>query len=86
MDFNEFDSAVEISASINSQNAPLMYDNQVLTIDDVGAVIVDTMNLSSGEYDLTIKGTSNELERSVTVKFTVDKPIPGLYYQRELNG
>ena len=70
--FNEFDSAVEISASINSQNAPLMYDNQVLTIDDVGAVIVDTMNLSSGEYDLTIKGTSNELERSVTVKFTVD--------------
>ena len=44
--FNEFDSAVEISASINSQNAPLMYDNQVLTIDDVGAVIVDTMNLS----------------------------------------
>ena len=49
-----------------------MYDNQVLTIDDIGAVIVDTMNLSSGEYDLTITGKSNDLERSITVKFTVD--------------
>ena len=70
--FNEFDSTVDISATVNAQNAPLMYDNQQLTIDDLGAVVVDTMNLSSGEYELTITGTSGGNDRSVTVPFTVD--------------
>ena len=45
--FNEFDSTVNISASINAQNAPIMYDEQQLSVDELGAVIVDTMNLSS---------------------------------------
>ena len=70
--FNEFGSTVEISATVNAQNAPLMYDNQQLAIDDLGAVVVDTMNLSSGEYELTITGTSGGNDRSVTVPFTVD--------------
>jgi len=70
--FNEFDSTVSISASVNAQNAPLMYDNQQLAIDGLGAVIVDTMNLSSGDYVLTITGTHEEFERSVDVSFTVD--------------
>ena len=70
--FNEFGSTVEISATVNAQDAPLMYDNQQLTIDDLGAVVVDTMNLSSGEYELTITGTSGGNDRSVTVQFTVD--------------
>ena len=70
--FNEFDSTVSISASVNAQNAPLMYDNQQLAIDDLGAVIVDTMNLSSGDYVLTITGTHEEFQRSVDISFTVD--------------
>ena len=70
--FNEFNSTVDISATVNAQNAPLMYDNQQLTIDDLGAVVVDTMNLSSGEYELTITGTHDGRERSVVVPFTVD--------------
>ena len=70
--FNEFNSSVDVSANINSQNAPLMYDNQQLTIDDLGAVIVDTMNLSSGEYELTITGSNGGRDRSITVPFTVD--------------
>ena len=70
--FNEFGSTVEISATVNAQDAPLMYDNQQLTIDDLGAVVVDTMNLSSGEYELIITGTSGGNDRSVTVPFTVD--------------
>jgi hypothetical protein len=70
--FNEFNSTVDISATVNAQNAPLMYDNQQLTIDDLGAVVVDTMNLSSGDYELTITGTHDGRDRSVTVPFTVD--------------
>ena len=70
--FNEFNSTVNISASVNAENAPLMYDNQQLTINDLGAVIVDTMNLSSGDYVLTITGEQDGRERSVTVPFTVD--------------
>ena len=70
--FNEFNSTVDITASVNAQNAPLMYDNQQLTIDDLGAVVVDTMNLTSGEYELTITGTYDGRDRSVTVPFTVD--------------
>ena len=70
--FNEFDSNVNISASINAQNAPLMFDAQQLSVDELGAVIVDTMNLSSGEYILTITGESHGMQRSVDVPFTVD--------------
>ena len=70
--FNEFNSTVDISATVNAQNAPLMYDNQQLTIDDLGAVVVDTMNLSSGDYELTITGTHDGRDRSVSVPFTVD--------------
>ncbi|DAC15033.1 MAG TPA: hypothetical protein D7I06_07715 [Candidatus Poseidoniales archaeon] len=70
--FNEFNSTVDISASVNAENAPLMYDNQQLTINDLGAVIIDTMNLSSGDYVLTITGEQDGRERSVTVPFTVD--------------
>ena len=70
--FNEFNSTVDISANVNSQNAPLMYSNQQLTIDDLGAVVVDTMNLSSGEYELTITGSNGGRDRSITVPFTVD--------------
>ena len=70
--FNEFNSTVDISATLNAQNAPLTYDNQQLTIDDLGAVVVDTTNLTSGEYELTITGTHDGRDRSVTVPFTVD--------------
>ncbi len=70
--FNEFASTVNLSASINTQNAPLMFDSQQLNVDELGAVIVDTMNMSSGEYILTITGTSNGMDRSITVPFTVD--------------
>ena len=70
--FNEFNSTVAISATVNAQDAPLTYDNQQLTINDLGAVVVDTMNLTSGEYILTITGTQDGRERSVTVPFTVD--------------
>ena len=70
--FNEFDSTVNLSASINAQNAPIMYDSIQLSVDQLGAVIVDTMNLSSGEYSLTITGESSGMERSIAVPFTVD--------------
>ena len=70
--FNEFDSTVNLSASINAQNAPIIYDSMQLSVDQLGAVIVDTMNLSSGEYSLTITGESSGMERSITVPFTVD--------------
>jgi len=70
--FYEFSSTVNLSASVNAQNAPLMFYSQQLTVDELGAVIVDTMNLSSGEYNLTITGTSNGIQRSITVLFTVD--------------
>ena len=70
--FNEFDSTVNISASINSQNAPLTFDSQQLSVDELGAVIVDTMSMQSGDYVLTITGTSNGMDRSITVPFTVD--------------
>ena len=70
--FNEFDSTVAISATVNAQNAPLMYDNQQLSIDELGAVVVDTMNMSSGDYVLSIMGTHEGFERTVDVAFTVD--------------
>ena len=70
--FNEFNSTVDISATVNAQNAPLTYDNQQLTIDELGAVVVDTTNLTSGEYELTITGTHDGRDRSVCVPFTVD--------------
>ena len=70
--FNEFDSPVAISATVNAQNAPLMYDNQELSIDELGAVVVDTMNMSSGDYVLSIMGTHEGFERTVDVTFTVD--------------
>ena len=70
--FNEFASPVDISATVNAQNAPLMYDNQQLTINETGAVVVDTMNLTSGDYELTITGTQDGRDRSVVVTFTVD--------------
>ena len=50
-----------------------MFDVYQLTIDDAGTVVVDTMNLSSGEYVLTVTGSSNGgAERSITLPFTVD--------------
>ena len=70
--FNEFNSTVNLSASINAPNTPLMYDSQQLNVDELGAVIVDTMNMSSGDYVLTITGTSNGMDRSITIPFTVD--------------
>ena len=70
--FNEFDETVAISATVNAENAPLMYDNQQLSIDELGAVVVDTMNMTSGDYVLSIIGTQEGFERSVNVAFTVD--------------
>ncbi|MBT5661490.1 MAG: hypothetical protein HOI79_05410, partial [Euryarchaeota archaeon] len=71
--FNEFDATVNMSASLNAENAPIMFDAYQLTIDDAGTVVVDTMNLSSGEYLLTVTGSSNGgSERSITIPFTVD--------------
>ena len=71
--FNEFDSTVNMSASLNAENAPIIFDSYQLTIDDTGTVVVDTMNLSSGEYVLTVTGSSNGgAERSITIPFTVD--------------
>ncbi len=70
--FNEFDETVAISATVNAENAPLMYDNQQLSIDELGAVVVDTMNMSSGDYVLSIMGAHDGFERSVDVAFTVD--------------
>ena len=70
--FNEFDSMVNISGSVNSANAALLSVDQMLSIDELGAVVVDTMNLQSGAYELTITGTYNNMDRSVIVPFTVD--------------
>ena len=71
--FNEFNASVNMSASLNAENAPIMFDVYQLTIDDAGTVVVDTMNLSSGEYVLTVTGSSNGgAERSITIPFTVD--------------
>ena len=70
--FNEFDETVAISATVNAEDAPLMYDNQQLSIDELGAVVVDTMNMSSGDYVLSIMGAHDGFERSVDVAFTVD--------------
>ena len=71
--FNEFDSTVNMSASIDVENAPIMFDAYQLTIDEAGTVIVDTMNLSSGVYMLTVTGSSSGgAERSITIPFTVD--------------
>jgi hypothetical protein len=70
--FNEFASIVNLSASINPSNAPLTFNSTQLTVDELGAVIVDTMNLDSGDYIITITGTSNGMDRSITVPFTVD--------------
>ena len=70
--FNEFDETVAIIATVNAENAPLMYDNQQLSIDELGAVVVDTMNMSSGDYVLSIMGAHEGFERSVDVAFTVD--------------
>tara|TARA_B110000444_G_scaffold261269_1_gene312239 strand:- start:408 stop:3668 length:3261 start_codon:yes stop_codon:yes gene_type:complete len=71
--FNEFNTTVNMSASINAENAPIMFDGDQLTVDNAGTVVVDTMNLSSGEYLLTVTGSSNGgAERSITIPFTVD--------------
>ena len=71
--FNEFNAPVNMSASLNAENAPIMFDQYQLTIDDAGTVIVDTMNLTSGEYLLTVTGSSNGgAERSITIPFIVD--------------
>ena len=71
--FNEFDSPVNMSGSVNAAGTPIIVEPAQLTIDDVGAVVVDTMSLSSGDYILTITGSSDGgAERSVTVPFTVD--------------
>ena len=71
--FNEFNASVNMSANLNAEDAPVMFDAYELTIDDAGTVIVDTMNLSSGEYALTVTGSSNGgAERLITIPFTVD--------------
>lgn len=71
--FNEFNASVNMSASIDVENAPIMFDAYQLTIDEAGTVIVDTMNLSSGVYVLTVTGSSSGgAERSITIPFTVD--------------
>jgi len=71
--FNEFNASVNMSASLNAENAQIMFDVYQLTIDDAGTVVVDTMNLSSGEYVLTVTGSSNGgAERSITIPFTID--------------
>ena len=71
--FNQFNATVDMSASINAEDAPILFDAYQLTIDDAGTVIVDTMNLSSGAYMLTVTGSSNGgAERSITIPFTVD--------------
>ena len=71
--FNEFNASVNMSATLNAENAPIMFDEYQLTIDGAGTVIVDTMNLTSGEYLLTVTGSSSAgAERSITIPFTVD--------------
>jgi hypothetical protein len=70
--FNEFNASVNMSASLNAENAPIMFDDYQLTIEGAGTVIVDTMNLTSGEYLLTVTGSSSGgAERSITIPFTV---------------
>ena len=70
--FNEFDANVNLSATVNADNAPVTFSTPALGLDELGAVVVDTMNMSSGEYTLTITGTQDGRERAVTVPFTVD--------------
>lgn len=71
--FNEFNATVNMSATLNAENAPIMFAEYQLTIDGAGAVIVDTINLTSGEYLLTVTGSSSGgAERSITIPFTVD--------------
>ena len=70
--FNEFNGSVDISATVNDASASVVYDQTSLTVNELGAVIVDTMNLSSGEYELTVTGTHDGRDRSFTVTFTVD--------------
>ncbi len=70
--FNEFDANVNLSATVNADNAPVTFSTPTLGLDELGAVVVDTMNMSSGEYTLTITGTHDGRERAVTVPFTVD--------------
>ncbi|MEK9652073.1 MAG: hypothetical protein VW102_07750, partial [Poseidonia sp.] len=70
--FNEFSESVDISATVNDPAASVYYDQTTLAVNDLGAVIVDTMNLSSGDYELTVTGTQDGRDRSFTVTFTVD--------------
>ena len=70
--FNDFNGNVNLSASVNAANAPISFSEQMLSIDELGAVVVDTMNITSGEYVLTITGSNDGFDRSVTVPFTVD--------------
>jgi len=70
--FNEFNGSVDISATVNDASASVVYDQTSLTVNELGAVIVDTMNLSSGDYELTVTGTQDGRDRSFTVTFTVD--------------
>ena len=69
---NEFSESVDISATVNDPDASVYYDQTTMTVNDLGAVIVDTMNLSSGDYELTVTGTQDGRDRSFTVTFTVD--------------
>jgi len=70
--FNEFSESVDISATVNDPAASVYYDQTTLAVNELGAVIVDTMNLSSGDYELTVTGTQDGRDRSFTVTFTVD--------------
>ena len=70
--FNEFNASVAISATVNDASASVLYDQTNLAVNELGAVIVDTMNLSSGDYELTVTGTHDGRDRSFTVTFTVD--------------
>jgi len=70
--FNEFNDSVAITATVNDASASVLYDQTSLAVNELGAVIVDTMNLSSGDYELTVTGTHDGRDRSFTVTFTVD--------------
>ena len=70
--FNGFNNSVDISASLQDASAPVLVDQSTLTVDELGAVIVDTMNLSNGEYALTVTGTHDGRDRTFSVMFTVD--------------
>ena len=70
--FNEFNDSVAISATVNAANVPVYYDQTSLSVNELGAVVVDTMNLSSGSYVLTVTGTQDGRDRAFTVPFTVD--------------